>query len=163
MEAAFVGLLCQCNFNIVHVFMSTKNDLFIVTCQHSLDDYLLWVRIVASVDRPWLQVHCHSSVGLPVDARWSWPDRKLRPRGDGRLDEGAVVVVARATSIIRGQRGRPWWRGYDVDRGGKRGGRVVVVGRRGGDGGGVVVAQLLPKTVFHVFVAQRRRVADLVL
>jgi len=40
---------------------------------------------------------------------------------------------------------------------------VVVVGGRGGDGGGVVVAQLLPQTVLHVLVGQRRRVADLVL
>lgn len=40
---------------------------------------------------------------------------------------------------------------------------MVVDGGRRGDGGGVVIAQLLSQTVFHVFVAQRGRVVDLVL
>lgn len=137
-------------------------NLFKVTCQHSLGDYLLRVRVVASVDRPRLQVHCHSPISLTVDGRWWGPDRNLRPWGDGGLDEG-VVVVARAASVVGGQRGRPGRRGYDVDGGGRRGGGVVVVGGRGGDGGRVVVAQLLPQTVLHVLVAQRWRVADLVL
>lgn len=71
-------------------------------------------------------------------------------------------MVTRATSIIRGQRGRPRRRGYDVDGGGGWGGGVVVDWGRGGDGGGVVVTQLLPQTVLHVLITQRRRVADLV-
>lgn len=72
-------------------------------------------------------------------------------------------MVARATSVGGGQRGRPRRRGCDVDGGGRQGGGVVVDGGRGGDCGGVVVAQLLPQTVLHVLIAERRRVADLVL
>lgn len=108
-------------------------------------------------------MHCHPPVGLPVDARRWRADRKLRPWGDRGLDEGAVFVVARAPSVVGVQRGWPGGRCYDVDRRGRRGGGVVVVRGWGGDGGGVVVTQLLPQTVLHVLVAQRRRVADLVL
>ena len=72
-------------------------------------------------------------------------------------------MVAGATAVVGVQRGRPGGRRYDVDRRGRRGGGVVVVRGWGGDGGGVVVTQLLPQTVLHVLVAQRRRVADLVL
>lgn len=109
-------------------------------------------------------MHGHAPVGLPVDACRRGPDGYLRPRGDGRLDDGAVVMVAGAAAVIGGQRGRPGRRGHDVDGGQGRGRRaVVVVGWRGGDGGGVVVAQLLPQTVLHVLVSERRRVADLVL
>lgn len=108
-------------------------------------------------------MHSHPPVGLPVDARGRGPGGSLRPRGNGGLDEGAAVVVARPTAVIGGQRGRPGRRRHDVDGGGGRGGGVVIVGGRRGDGGGVVVAQLLPQTVLHVLVGQRRRVADLVL
>jgi len=107
-------------------------------------------------------VHGHAPVGLPVEARG--PRGHLWPRGDGGLDEGAVVVVARPTSVVGGRRGRPGRGAHDVDGGeGRGGGVVVVVGGRRGDGGGVVVAQLLPQTVLHVLVVQRRGVADLVL
>lgn len=72
-------------------------------------------------------------------------------------------MVAESASFVGFQRRRPGRRGHDVD--GRRGwgGGVVVVGGRGGDGGRVVVAQLLPQTVLHVLVGQRRRVADLIL
>lgn len=70
-------------------------------------------------------------------------------------------MVARATPLVRSEQGGPRRWGDDVD-GGLRGG-VVVDGGRGGDGGGVVIAQLLSQTVFHVFVAQRGRVVDLIL
>lgn len=50
-------------------------------------------------------------------------------------------MVARATPLVRSERGGPRRWGDDVD-GGLRGG-VVVDGGRGGDGGGVVIAQLL--------------------
>lgn len=110
-------------------------------------------------------MHRCPPIGLPVDAHWRETGRHLRPGGDGGLYEGIVrVVVARGTTSVGGcQRGRPRRGGYDVDGGGRRGGGVVVDGGWGGDGGGVVVAQLLPQAVLHVLVAQRRRVADLVL
>lgn len=72
-------------------------------------------------------------------------------------------MVAESASFVGGQRRRLGRRGHDVDGGRGWGGGVVVVGGRGGDGGRVVVAQLLPQTVLHVLVGQRRRVADLVL
>ena len=72
-------------------------------------------------------------------------------------------MVAGATAVVGVRRGRAGGGRYDVGRGGGGGGGVVVVGGWGGDGGGVVVTQLLPQTVLHVLVAQRRRVADLVL
>lgn len=106
-------------------------------------------------------MHGHAPVCLPVNCRRR-SDWYLRPRGDGRFDFGAVVLVTRAAAV-RSKRGRPGGRGHDVDGGRGRGG-VVVDGRRGGDGRGVVVvAQLLPETVLHVFVIERRRVADFVL
>lgn len=109
-------------------------------------------------------MHGHAPVGLSVDACRRGPDGYLRPRRDGRLDDGAVLVVAGATAVVGGQRGGPGRRGHDVDGGQGRGrGAVVVVGRRGGDGGRVVVAQLLPQTVLHVLVGERGWVADLVL
>lgn len=142
---------------------STKKLKVIVTCQHFPESYSLWVRLVVSIHRPWLQVHCYPPVGLPVAGGGRGPGTDLRPRGDGRLDDGAVVVVPGARAIVGGQRGRAGRGGHDVDGGESRGRGVVVVGGRGGDGGGVVVAQLLPQTVLHVLVSQRRRVADLVL
>lgn len=109
-------------------------------------------------------MHCHSPVGLPVDARWLGPNQDLRPRGNGRFDESAGFVVARATSIVGRQRGCSRRVGHDVDRGWRRGtGGVVVVGGRRGDSRVVVITQLLPQTVLHVLVGQGRRVADLVL
>lgn len=72
-------------------------------------------------------------------------------------------MVAESASFVGLQRRRPGRWGHDVDGGRGWGGGVVVVGGRGGDGGRVVVAQLLPQTVLHVLVGQRRRVADLVL
>lgn len=77
-------------------------------------------------------------------------------------------MVAESASFVGFQRRRPGRRGHDVDGGRGWGGGVVVVGGRGGDGGRgdggrVVVAQLLPQTILHVLVGQRRRVADLIL
>lgn len=72
-------------------------------------------------------------------------------------------MVAESASFGGFQRRRPGRRGHDVDGGRGWGGGVVVVGGRGGDGGRVVVAQLLPQTILHVLVGQRRRVADLIL
>lgn len=108
--------------------------------QNSPHVYLLWVRLVSSVHRPRLQVHRHPPVGLPVDGHRRDP-RRLRPRGYGGFDVGAVDVVARATPVVGDERRRQRRGGDDVD-GGLRGG-VVVDGERGGDGGGVVIAQLL--------------------
>lgn len=72
-------------------------------------------------------------------------------------------MVAESASFVGFQRRGPGRRGHDVDGGRGWGGGVVVVGGRGGDGGRVVVAQLLPQTILHVLVGQRRRVADLIL
>lgn len=65
--------------------------------------YLLRVGLVASVDRPGLQVHGRASVGLAVDTDRREAGGDLRPGRHGRLCRGALcVVVARATASISG-------------------------------------------------------------
>lgn len=130
-------------------------------------------------------MHGHASVRLPVNGRWGVSYCDLRPRGDGWFDfsavavisgDDAVTVVSRAVvpradtvvvvtgpSRVRGDGGRPRGGGHDVNGAGGSRAAVVVDGRGRGDSRGVIVTEFLPQAVLHVFVRQRRRVADLVL
>lgn len=130
-------------------------------------------------------MHGHAPVGLPVNGWWRASHCDLRSWGDGRFDFSAVAVVSSRRDTVavvscavvsgadgvvevsrapgvRGEGGRSGGGCHDVDGAGRRGATVVVDGRGGGDGRGVIVTEFLPQAVLHVFVRQRRRVADLV-